>query len=406
MRKPRVLSIILAGGRGQRLSPLTRERGKPAVPFGGRYRIVDFVLSNFVNSEIYCIYVLVQYKSQSLIDHLSAAWRFGGLLRQQFITVVPPQMRGEEVWYKGTADAVYQNLNLIRDFSPDLVAVFGADHIYRMDINQLVQFHLVKGAAATVAALPVPVEASRSFGIIEVDDEERMIGFQEKPARPRPMPTDPSRAYASMGNYLFSTQALVDMLIEDAGGDTEHDFGRTIIGEMLTRYPVYAYNFLRNEVPGVQAYEEHGYWRDVGHLPAYWSAHMDLLGATPTFDLNNRQWPIMSETIHGLPAKVVGGRVEDSLIGVGSVILDGILRRSIVGHGVRIKEGAEIQESIIMDHTMIGKGAKLRRVIIDRYNTVGSGHTIGYDRERDERLGYHVDPSGLVALARGVTRLS
>jgi glucose-1-phosphate adenylyltransferase len=404
MRKPRVLSIILAGGRGQRLSPLTRERSKPAVPFGGRYRIVDFVLSNFVNSEIYCIYVLVQYKSQSLIDHLSAAWRFGGLLRQQFITVVPPQMRGEEVWYQGTADAVYQNLNLIRDFSPDLVAVFGADHIYRMEINQLVQFHLVKGATATVAALPVPVESARNFGIIEVDDEERMIGFQEKPTRPRPMPTDPSRAYASMGNYLFSTQALVDMLIEDAGRDTEHDFGRTIIGDMLTRYPVYAYNFLRNEVPGVQAYEEYGYWRDVGTLPAYWSAHMDLLGATPAFDLNNRQWPIMSETIHGLPVKMVGGRIEDSLIGVGSVIFDAHLRRSIVGHGVRIREGADIQESIIMDHTTVGKGAKLRRVIVDRYNTVESGHTIGYDRERDERLGYHVDPSGLVALARGVTR--
>jgi glucose-1-phosphate adenylyltransferase len=406
VRRPNVLAIILAGGRGQRLSPLTRDRSKPAVPFGGRYRIIDFVLSNFVNSEIYSIFVLVQYKSQSLIDHLTGAWRFGGLLRRQFITVVPPQMRGGEIWYQGTADAVYQNLNLIEDYAPDLVAVFGADHIYRMDIGQMIQFHLEKRAEATVAALPVPIEAARGFGIIEVDEDDRITGFQEKPPRPTPMPSDPTRAYASMGNYIFNPKPLIAMLVEDAGRDTEHDFGKTIIGEMATRYPVFAYNFLRNEVPGVQAYEEPGYWRDVGNLSAYWSAHMDLLGATPAFDLNNWHWPIRSEAINGLPAKVVSGQIEDSIIGAGSVIVGARVRRSIIGHTVRIHEGAEVQESIIMDHTTIGKGAKLRRAIVDRFNAIEAGDTMGYDRERDKHRGYHVDPTGLVVCARGVTRWS
>jgi glucose-1-phosphate adenylyltransferase len=404
MREPKILAIILAGGRGRRLSPLTEERSKPAVPFGGRYRIIDFVLSNFINSEIYSIYVLVQYKSQSLIGHLTGAWRFGGLLRRQFIAVVPPQMRGGEIWYRGTADAVYQNLNLIEDFAPDLVAVFGADHIYRMDINQMVDFHLVKGAQTTVAALPVPIESAGSFGIIAVDEDERIVGFQEKPPRPTPMPADPSRAYSSMGNYIFNAQALVEMVTADAPRSTEHDFGRSVIGEVLERYKVYAYNFLNNEVPGVKPYEERGYWRDVGNLSSYWSAHMDLLGAAPAFDLNNWRWPILAEGINGLPAKMVSGHVEDSLIGVGSTIDNATIRRSIIGHTVYIHEGADIQESIIMDHSSIGKGVKMRRAIIDRFNLIEPGEAVGYDRESDERRRYHVDPSGLVVRARGITR--
>jgi len=404
MREPRILAIILAGGRGRRLSPLTDERSKPAVPFGGRYRIVDFVLSNFINSKVYSIYVLVQYKSQSLIGHLTAAWRFGGLLRQQFITVVPPQMRGGEVWYLGTADAVFQNLNLIEDSTPDLVAVFGADHIYRMDINQMLDFHLVKGADATVAALPVPIEAARSFGIIEVDEDERIVGFQEKPPRPKPMPSDPSRVYSSMGNYIFNAQALVEMVTADARRDSEHDFGRSVIGQALERYKLYAYNFLNNEVPGVKPYEERGYWRDVGNLSSYWLAHMDLLGAAPAFDLNNWRWPILAEGINGLPAKVVSGQVDDSLIGVGSVINNATVQRSILGHSVHIHEGADIQESIIMDHTTIGKGAKLRRAIVDRFNIIEPGETAGYNREEDERRRYHIDASGLVVRARGITQ--
>jgi glucose-1-phosphate adenylyltransferase len=404
MREPRILAIILAGGRGRRLSPLTEERSKPAVPFGGRYRIVDFVLSNFINSKIYSIYVLVQYKSQSLIGHLTAAWRFGGLLRHQFITVVPPQMRGGEVWYLGTADAVYQNLNLIEDFVPDLIAVFGADHIYRMDINQMIDFHLVKGADATVAALPVPIESAHGFGIIEVDEDEHIIGFLEKPPHPTPMPSDPSRAYSSMGNYIFNAQTLVEMVTADARRDTEHDFGRSVIGQVLEHYKVFAYNFLTNEIPGVKPYEERGYWRDVGNLSSYWLAHMDLLGAAPAFDLNDGRWPILGEGIDGLPAKVIAGRVDDSLIGAGSVINNATVQRSILGHGVRIHEGADIQESIIMDHTTIGKGAKLRCAIIDRFNVIEPGETAGYDREEDERHRYHIDDSGLVVRARGITQ--
>jgi glucose-1-phosphate adenylyltransferase len=404
MREPRILAIILAGGRGRRLSPLTEERSKPAVPFGGRYRIVDFVLSNFINSKIYSIYVLVQYKSQSLIGHLTAAWRFGGLLRHQFITVVPPQMRGGEVWYLGTADAVYQNLNLIEDFAPDLIAVFGADHIYRMDIHQMIDFHLIKGADATVAALPVPIESAHGFGIIEVDEGEHIIGFQEKPPHPKPMPSDPSRAYSSMGNYIFNAQTLVEMVTADARRNSEHDFGRSVIGQALERYKVFAYNFLNNEVPGVKSYEERGYWRDVGNLSSYWLAHMDLLGATPAFDLNNWRWPILGEGIDGLPAKVVAGRVDDSLIGVGSVINNATVQRSILGHSVCIYEGADIQECIIMDHTTIGKGAKLRRAIVDRFNIIEPGETAGYDREEDERRRYHIDASGLVVRARGITQ--
>jgi glucose-1-phosphate adenylyltransferase len=404
MREPRILAIILAGGRGRRLSPLTEERSKPAVPFGGRYRIVDFVLSNFINSKIYSIYVLVQYKSQSLIGHLAAAWRFGGLLRHQFITVVPPQMRGGEVWYLGTADAVYQNLNLIEDFAPDLIAVFGADHIYRMDINQMIDFHLIKGADATVAALPVPIESAHGFGIVEVDADAHIIGFQEKPPHPKPMPSDPSRAYSSMGNYIFNAQTLVEMVTADAQRNSEHDFGRSVIGQALERYKVFAYNFLNNDVPGVKLYEERGYWRDVGNLSSYWLAHMDLLGATPAFDLNNWRWPILGEGIDGLPAKVVAGRVDDSLIGVGSVINNATVQRSILGHSVCIYEGADIQECIIMDHTTVGKGAKLRRAIVDRFNIIEPGEMVGYDREEDERRRYHIDASGLVVRARGITQ--
>jgi glucose-1-phosphate adenylyltransferase len=313
-------------------------------------------------------------------------------------------MRGSEEWYLGTADAVYQNLNLIEDFAPDLVAVFGADHIYRMDVNQMIDFHLVKGADATVAALPVAIESARNFGIIEVDEDERIVGFQEKPSRPKPMPSDPSRTYSSMGNYIFNAQALVEMVSADAHRSTEHDFGRSVIGEVLERYKLYAYNFLHNEVPGVKAYEERGYWRDVGNLSSYWLAHMDLLGATPRFDLNNWRWPIQAEGINGLPAKVVSGQVEDSLIGVGSVIDNASVRRSIIGHTVRIHEGADIQESIVMDHTTIGKGAKLRRVIIDRFNVIEPSETVGYDREQDAHHHYHVDASGLVVRARGITQ--
>ncbi|MDQ7844362.1 MAG: glucose-1-phosphate adenylyltransferase [Armatimonadota bacterium] len=402
MDRPRVLAIILAGGKGERLYPLTRERGKPAVPFGGKYRIVDFVLSNFVNSGIYALYVLVQYKAQSLIEHLRNAWRLGGL-PDHFVIVVPPQMRWGESWYQGTADAVYQNLNLIRDFSPDIVAIFGADHVYRMDIAQMIAFHRDRGADVTVAALPVPLAQAGAFGVVAAEADGRITHFEEKPASPTPMPGDPTRAYASMGNYLFQRDVLVEALVEDARRSTDHDFGRTIIPELAQQRRVFAYNFLENIVPGVQPYEERGYWRDVGTVEAYWQAHMDLLGPTPALNLDNGRWPILTAPYPGPSARILEGEARDALIGEGSLIAGGVVRRSILGRGVRVMRGAVVEESVVMDRTVVGEEAVLRRVIVDRFNVVPPGTRIGEDREAD-RLRYHVDPSGLVVLPRGQTR--
>jgi glucose-1-phosphate adenylyltransferase len=400
----RILAFILAGGRGDRLQPLTRERGKPAVPFGGKYRIIDFVLSNFVNSGIYALYCLVQYKAQSLIEHLRIGWRFSGL-SDHFVIAVPPQMRWGEVWYRGTADAVYQNLNLIRDFNPDIVMVFGADHIYRMDITQMLAFHDERDAQVTVAALPVPIEQASGFGIIESDATGRILGFEEKPARPTPMPSDSGRALSSMGNYIFNREVLVEALIEDARRSTDHDFGRTIIPELYPYAGVFAYDFLTNEIPGEKPYEEPGYWRDVGNIAAYWEAHMDLLGEQPVFDLDNPQWPIHSATQSGPTMRLIGGEISDCLIAQGSRIERATIRRSIIGRGVRVEPGAVVEESIIMDRTVIGRGAHLRRVIADRYNVIPDGAAIGTDPARDAQH-HHVDRSGIVVLPRGQTRYS
>ena len=400
MARPRVLALILAGGKGERLYPLTRERGKPAVPFGGKYRIADFVLSNFVNSGIYALYVLVQYKAQSLIDHVRNAWRLGGL-PDQFVLIVPPQMRWGETWYQGTADAVYQNLNLLLDFAPDLVAIFGADHIYRMDIGQMLAFHQAQRADVTVAALPVPVERASGFGVMVAEPDGRLVGFEEKPVSPPPMPGDPSRALASMGNYLFTREALVDALVEDARRSTNHDFGRTILPELVPHARVYAYNFLENAVPGIQSHEEVGYWRDVGTIETYWQAHMDLLGRTPKLDLANPQWPIHTAAYRGPSARVIVGTIEDSLLGEGCIVEDAVIRRSILGRGVRVLPGAEVEESVVMDHTTIGAGARLRRVIADRFNLIPDGARIGLE-PAEPRQG-SADP-GITVLPRGPTR--
>jgi glucose-1-phosphate adenylyltransferase len=402
-RQPRILAFVLAGGRGERLFPLTRDRSKPAVPFGGKYRIIDFVLSNLLNSGIYSIYVLVQYLSQSLIDHIRLGWRSTGMVGDHFVLIVPPQMRRGETWYRGTADAIYQNLNLIRDFNPDLVAVFGADHVYRMDVGQMVAFHLERGALVTVAALPVPLEEASNFGILTTDRHGRVIGFEEKPKTPKPIPGDPSRAYASMGNYLFDRRTLVEAVTEDALKNSEHDFGRNIIPELVSEVAVYAYDFLTNEVPGLRPYEERGYWRDVGTIRAYWQAHMDLLGPEPLFDLDNPHWPIYTYAYPGPSARVISGEVEDSLLGEGSVVRGGKVYRSILGRGVRVEE-AVIEDSIIMDFTVVDRGAHLRKVIVDRFNHIEPGTCIGLDPERDAPR-YFVDGSGIVVIPRGRARV-
>ncbi len=397
----RVLAIIMAGGKGERLMPLTEQRSKPAVPFAGTYRIIDFALSNFLNSSMLAMYVLVQYRSQSLIEHLRRAWWASGPHRQTFITVVPPQMKGRGKWYEGTADAVYQNLNLIRDFAPTLVAVFGADHIYRMDIRQMIQFHLDHRADATVAALPVPLQSAKGVGIIEADAAQRITGFEEKPKHPKPMPDNPKMAFASMGNYIFNADALITMLELDARSAGSHDFGRDLIPSMITSHHVMAYNFLDNVVPGIHAYEEWGYWRDVGTLSAYWHANMDILGEHPAFDLHNINWPIMTDTSGAPAASIVRSRLDDTLVGQGSLVVNAHIRRSVLGRNVSVGEGADIEECVILDGTVVGANARLKGVIVDRFNLIPPDTVFGHEHIQHNGLPYTRDKSGLIVIPRG-----
>ncbi len=300
----RVLGIVLAGGKGTRLYPLTKERAKPAVPFGGKYRIVDFVLSNFINSGIYSIYVLTQFKSQSLLQHLSEGWQFGGLLKNNFIIPVPAQMRTPgETWYQGTADAIYQNINLVEQSDPHVVAIFGADHIYRMNITSMIEFHLEKRAQVTVAAIPVPKEEAAQFGVIEVAADGRIIGFHEKRADAPTIPGDPTRVFASMGNYIFSTRTLLREIHDDAGNTkSSHDFGRDILPAMVDRAEMFAYDFQTNQIPG-EPPDQLAYWRDVGTIDAYYEANMDLRSVRPALNLYNREWPLRTAGYPDPPAK-------------------------------------------------------------------------------------------------------
>ncbi|MGD8495521.1 MAG: glucose-1-phosphate adenylyltransferase [Gemmatimonadales bacterium] len=400
----RVLGLVMAGGEGSRLRPLTRERSKPSVPFGGSYRIVDFVLSNLLNSGVYSIFVLVQYRSQSLIHHLREGWRLSTPHPDDFLTVVPPQMRVGKTWYRGTADAVFQNFNLISDYRPDLIAVFGADHIYRMNIGHMIRFHRKKEASLSVAMLPVPRTEASGFGVAEASADDTIVDWLEKPGDPPAMPGRPDWAYASMGNYIFQPDALVEVLREVTDEGLEPDFGKTIVPRMVEdpKHRVCAYDFHRNLVPGLKPYEETGYWRDVGTLETYWSAHMDLLGAQPRFDLNNRDWPIHSQAYHRASPKVLGGSIEDATIGVGSVIEGAKVVRSVIGRDTHVAPGCEIVDSIIMDHCRIGEGTRIHRGIVDRYNLLDAGSTIAADAPgRPENATVADD---LIVLPRGRTR--
>ncbi len=396
----RVLAMIMAGGKGERLMPLTEQRSKPAVPFAGTYRITDFVLSNFLNSGVLAMYVLVQYRSQSLIEHLRRAWRTGGPHRQSFITVVPPQMKGRGKWYEGTADAIYQNINLIRDFAPGLVAVFGADHIYRMDIRQMIQFHLDNQADVTVAALPVPLQAAKGFGIIEVNKDQQIIGFEEKPKAPKAMPTNPEMAYSSMGNYIFNVDTLIQALEQDASQPGTHDFGKDIIPALSKTHRVLAYDFLKNVVPGIHPYEEWGYWRDVGTIDAFWQANMDVLGETPIFDLRNVNWPIQTDASLEPVASLVRTHLDDAMVGQGSLVVDATITRSLIGRNVRIGAGSYLEECVILDGTIIGPKCRLRRVIADRFNVIPAGTELGFQKSKDSPIST-VGKSGLIVLPRG-----
>ncbi len=404
-----VLAMILAGGEGRRLDPLTRERAKPAVPFGGRYRIIDFVLSNLANSGFFKMKVLVQYKSESLNTHIQRAWRLTALLGQ-YVEIVPAQMRVGPRWFSGSADAIYQNLNIITDEEPDYLFVFGADNIYRMDVRQMLDYHLDRRADLTVAAIPVPVEEASEFGIIEVDSENRMIGFVEKPkANPKTMPGDPTRCLASMGNYLFTTEALVQEIVRDAGDpNSAHDFGKSIVASMYQRKKVYVYDFATNVVPG-QSARERGYWRDVGSLDAYYQANMDLVAVDPIFSLYNYDWPIYTVQYNYPPAKFVFrlesegriGRATDSLISEGCIISGGDVHHSIISPKVRVNSYATIEDSIVFENVNIGRHCKIRKTIVDKHVDIPAGTVIGYDLEKDRRQ-FHVSDSGIVIIPKGM----
>jgi glucose-1-phosphate adenylyltransferase len=400
----RVLAFVLAGGKGTRLAPLTKERAKPAVPFGGRYRIVDFVLSNLINSGIYSTYVLIQFRSQSLLQHLSEGWAAAGLLKEHFIIPVPAQMRSSgETWYRGTADALYQNINLIEQASPDYVAIFGADHIYRMNIRAMIEFHAAKRAAVTIAAIPVERKYAAEFGVIEAAENGRVVGFHEKNPDAPSMPGDPERVYASMGNYIFSAQALLDELNADAANSNSvHDFGRDILPAMVARSALYAYDFQTNHIPG-DPEDQEPYWRDVGTIDSYYDASMDLRAVKPALNLYNRQWPLRTAGYSDPPAKFIfddqgrRGQAIDSIVAGGAILSGGMARGSILGRNVRLHSGSVVEESIIFDNCDIGRRARIRRAILDKNVQVPEGATIGFDLEQDRKR-YHVTESGIVVV--------
>ncbi len=397
-----VVTFVLAGGRGSRLFPLTEERAKPAVPFGGKYRIIDFVLSNLINSDIYSIYVLVQFKSQSLLRHLRDGWQFGGLLKDQFIIPVPAQMRSaDETWYAGTADAIYQNLNLIDDLDEHLVAIFGADHIYRMNVRDMIDFHERMHADVSVAAIPVSAHLAAEFGVIEAAADGAILGFHEKNVDAPTIQGKPHQVYASMGNYIFSARTLLRELAADAlRSDSKHDFGHDILPALLGRAAMYAYNYQANGIPG-EPPNVPVYWRDVGTLESYYEAHMDLCGPVPSLNLYNRRWPIRTASYPDPSAKFTFG--EDgrqaeaigSIISGGCILSGGKVRGSVLGRGVHVQSGGVVEESIVLDNCVIGRQCQIRRAIVDENVTLGDGASVGYDLEQD-RVCHHVTETGIV----------
>jgi len=401
------LTMIMAGGEGSRLKPLTSDRTKPAVPFGGNYRIIDFVLSNFVNSGFMKIFVLTQFKSHSLLQHMREGWRVSSGIVKQFIDPVPAQMRIGKKWYEGTADAIFQNMNLIDDEDPDQVCIFGGDHIYRMDVRQMLRFHSKRQAVLTVAAIRVPIQDAHHFGIIEVDEEWRMTGFVEKPENaPKTIPGNPDYVLASMGNYIFERGPLVDELKKDSKDkNSDHDFGKNILPKMFPEGNVFVYDFSQNFIPGLEE-EEKGYWKDVGTLDTYWEANMDLVGVHPHFNLYNKKWPVLTYIPPLPPAKFVHfsdlrtGHAINSMISSGAIISGALVENSVVGYNVRIHSFAHVEHSVIMNNVSIGRGAKIRKTIIDKHVQIASEVQIGYDLEADKKR-FEVTENGVVVIPKG-----
>jgi glucose-1-phosphate adenylyltransferase len=402
----RVLGMVLAGGEGKRLWPLTADRAKPAVPFGGIYRLIDFVLSNLVNAELGRIVVLTQYKSHSLNRHVSVNWRMSSLLGD-YVTPVPAQQRLGPKWFSGSADAIYQSLNLVYDEDPTHVVVFGADHVYRMDARQMVEQHIASGAGVTVAALRAPRELSSEFGVICTKDGRRIDEFLEKPANPPVLADDPDSVLASMGNYVFTTTALLDAVKRDAlNEDSNHDLGGDVIPALVAAGEAQIYDFAHNRVPGATE-RDAGYWRDVGTLDAYHDAHMDLVSTWPIFDLYNSQWPILTSTsslppakfVHGEPGRT--GHAIDSLVSPGCIVSGGTVRRSVLSPGVHVHSNSELDDSVLLHGVDVGRGSVLRRAIIDKGVVIPPGTTIGVDHDQDRQRGFHVSDGGIVVLGKG-----
>jgi glucose-1-phosphate adenylyltransferase len=407
MADPRVLGIVLAGGAGTRLAPLTDDRAKPAVPFGGVYRMIDFALSNLVNGGIRKICVLTQYKSHSLDRHISVTWRLSDLLGD-YVTPVPAQQRRGAHWYSGSADAIFQSMNLINDEKPDIVVVVGADHVYRMDPRQMIAQHREYGAGVTVAAIPVARQDAKAFGIVGVAPDGRSIEkFLEKPANPPAIPDSPGESYASMGIYVFDTKVLVDVLNRDASdAASRHDIGGNVIPALVRDGAAQAYDFLTNEVPG-STERDAGYWRDVGTIDAYFDAHLDLRAVEPTFNLYNDRWPIFTHMDPLPPAKFVFddgtrvGRALDSLVSSGVVVSGGLVRDSVLSPGVRVNSWSAVDRAVLLHNVIVGRHAQIRDAIIDKNVVVPEGARVGVDKEHDLARGFLVSPGGITVVGKG-----
>lgn len=411
--KPRVLGMILAGGQGSRLSPLTTKRSKPSVPFGSKYRIIDFALNNFVNSGLFSVYVLTQYKGQSLTEHIQRGWRFGTFLSDYFITVVPAQQyRLEElgpVWYRGTADAVYQNLHLVDNHDADYVAIFSGDHIYKMNIEHMLQNHIDSRADITIAAYPMPIEQAHQFGVMQVDERWKVTDFLEKVPNPPSIPGQPHLALTSMGNYIFSRRALEELLETNmAGGEEGFDFGHNVIPRALADgYHVMAYDFQKNPIPGQE--RPNTYWRDVGTLDAYYEASMDLVNVNPEFDLYNPEWPLRTSTEYSPPAKFVHetegrrGQAFNSIMAGGVIISGATVRDSVIARSVRAHSYALVESCVLFDNVEVGRNSHIRRAIIDKDVVIPPGTRIGHDLEEDRARGFTVTENGVVVVPKGYT---
>lgn len=405
----KIFGIVLAGGEGKRLMPLTADRAKPAVPFGGQYRLIDFALSNLINSQLRQMVVLTQYKSHSLDRHVSQTWRLDGMLNS-YIASVPAQQRLGKRWFSGSADAILQSLNLLRDEKPDIVVVVGADHVYRMDFAQMIQAHIDSGAAATVAAIRQPISLADQFGVIEVDGAhpDRIAAFREKPSDPVGLPDSPQEVLASMGNYVFDADALIDAVIRDGDRpDSNHDMGGDIIPDFVARGEAGVYDFSRNDVPGSTDRDRY-YWRDVGTIDSFFEAHQDLISALPVFNLYNREWPIFSQVLNSPPAKIVRdgrgalGTTIDSIVSLGSVISGAHLERSVLGPWAKVDSGAKVVDSVVFERAVIEPNAFVGRAILDKDVVVAEGARIGVEPARDRARGFTVTESGITVVGKGV----